>query len=96
MLLRQVFFFSGGRGRLAPKKGVTLDLQATDIREKRAVYFGGEERGRFAQKKGVTLHPRATAGFTIFLSFVALVHKKLYVDHYLSCRRFGDEPPRPC
>jgi hypothetical protein len=36
-----------------------------------------------------------TAGFTIFPSFVALVHKKLYVDHYLSCRRFGDEPPRP-
>ena len=25
---------------------------------------------------------------------VALVHKKLYVGHYLSCRRFGEEPPR--
>ena len=35
-----------------------------------------------------------TAGFTIFPTFVALVHKKLYVGHYLSCRRFGEEPPR--
>jgi len=26
--------------------------------------------------------------------FVALVHKKLYVGHYLSCRRFGEEPSR--
>ena len=30
----------------------------------------------------------------VFPSFVALVHKKLYVGHYLSCRRFGEEPPR--
>ena len=37
---------------------------------------------------------RSTAGFTIFPTFVALVHKKLYVGHYLSCRRFGEEPPR--
>ena len=36
-----------------------------------------------------------TAGFTIVPSFVALVHKKLYVGHYLSCcTRFGEEPPR--
>ncbi len=34
----------------------------------------------------------STAGFTIFPFLVALVHKKLYVDHYLSCRRFGEEP----
>ena len=39
--------------------------------------------------------PTDTAGFTIIPSFVALVHKKLYVGHYLSCRRFGEEPPRP-
>ncbi len=38
---------------------------------------------------------KITVGFTIFPYIVALVHKKPYVDHYLSCRRFGDEPPRP-
>ncbi len=28
-------------------------------------------------------------------SFVALVHKKLYVDHYYTCHWFGQEPRRP-
>ncbi len=36
-----------------------------------------------------------TAGFTFFPSFVALEHKKLYVDHYYTCRWFGEEPRRP-
>jgi hypothetical protein len=36
-----------------------------------------------------------TAGFTFFPSFLALVHKKLYVDHYYTCRWFGKEPRRP-
>ncbi len=34
LLLRQVFFGGGGRGRFAPKKGVTLHPQVTDFREK--------------------------------------------------------------
>jgi hypothetical protein len=40
------------------------------------------------------VHTHNTAGFTIFPTFVALVHKNPYVGHYLSCRRFGKEPPR--
>ena len=35
-----------------------------------------------------------TVGFTIKKDIVALVQKHTYVDHYLSCRRFGEEPPR--
>ena len=33
-----------------------------------------------------------TAGFTMFPSFVALVHKKLYVGHYLSCVGLARSP----
>ena len=43
---------------------------------------------------GMGVHTHNTAGFTIFPTFVALVHKNPYVGHYLSCRRFGKEPPR--
>ncbi len=35
-LLRQVFFWGGGRGRFAQKKGVMLHQQATDFREKKS------------------------------------------------------------
>jgi hypothetical protein len=34
------------------------------------------------------------ACFTIKTDILALVQKHTYVDHFLSCRRFGDEPPR--
>ncbi len=45
-------FFWGGRGRFAPKKGVTLHPRATDFREKKAVFFGGGEEGGVLPKKG--------------------------------------------
>ena len=35
-----------------------------------------------------------TVGFTIKKDIVALVQKKTYVDHNLSYRRIGEEPPR--
>ncbi len=34
-LPRQVFYWGGGRGRFAKKKGVTLHPQATDFQEKK-------------------------------------------------------------
>ncbi len=36
LLLRQVFFGGGERGRFAPQKGVTLHSWVTDFREKKS------------------------------------------------------------
>ena len=40
-LLRHVFFGGGGRGRFAPKKGVTLHPRATEFQEKKEIFLGG-------------------------------------------------------
>ncbi len=51
LLLRQVSFSGGERGRFAPKKGVTLHPRAMDFQEKKEVFLGGGGKGGVSPKK---------------------------------------------